>query len=257
MVIDGKKIASDIIERLKRQGAPKGFLAAFIAGDDSESICFLKQKENVANELGVDFRLYKFPKKVSGEEFRKEISKSAADKDCRGIIVQLPLPSGINRNDILAAVPPEKDVDALRGNLVLSPAAGVVEEILKTENFELKNKKAVVVGLGFLVGKPVSDWLKEKCAELYCLDIGSDLSVLKQADLVILGTGQTGLIKPETLKDNVLVIDFGYGTKDGKVSGDFNSMNIPDSIRYTPTPGGTGPVLVAKLFENFLKLSSI
>lgn len=267
MVIDGKKIASEIIERLKKQGAPKGFLAAFLIGDDLASVSFLKQKEKIAKELGVDFRLYKFPENITQDDLRKEILKIVDHKTCGGAIVQLPLPSHINRQYVLNAIPREKDADVLGEralgafyagrNLVLPPAVGVVEEILKAESFELKTRKVAVVGLGFLVGKPISEWLKGRCAEIYLLDVGSDLSVLKQADLVILGTGQAGLMKPEILKDNALVIDFGYGMKDGKASGDFDPINVSDSIRYTPTPGGTGPILVAKLFENFYKLADL
>ena len=255
MVIDGRKIASGIAEQLKKQEVPKVFLAAFIAGDNSASLSFLKQKENMANELKIDFRLYKFLEKISEKEFQKEILKSVADEKCGGIIVQLPLPTGIDRDTILLTIPAEKDVDALRGNLVLPPAAGVVEDILKATGYRIQEIKVAVVGLGFLVGKPVSEWLKGKCAELYCLDIGSDLSVLKQTDMVILGTGRAGLIKSEMLKDNALVIDFGYGNIGGKISGDFDSTNVPDSIYYTPVPGGTGPILVAKLFENFFALA--
>ena len=262
MVIDGKKIAEDIIGRLKKKGAPAKFMAAFLVGGDPASVSFLKRKEKMAKELGVDFRLYGFPGNMSQDDLRNEILKFAADENCGGIIVQLPLPSGINRDAVLAAVPAEKDVDTLRGNLVLPPAAGVVDEILKATSCKIQDKRAAVVGLGFLVGRPISEWLKGKCAELDCLDMGSDLNSptgeLKQADLVILGTGQAGLIKPEMLKDGALVIDFGYGMKDGKISGDLDVLKIENcklKIDYTPTPGGTGPILVAKLFENFYNLA--
>jgi 5,10-methylene-tetrahydrofolate dehydrogenase/methenyl tetrahydrofolate cyclohydrolase len=111
--------------------------------------------------------------------------------------------------------------------------------------------------LGFLVGKPISDWLNGKCKEIYLLDVGSDLGILKNADLVILGVGKTGLVKPEMLKENAFVIDFGYSMEDGKICGDFEppSGHSPSAISYTPTPGGTGPILVAQLFENFYRLT--
>jgi methylenetetrahydrofolate dehydrogenase (NADP+)/methenyltetrahydrofolate cyclohydrolase len=265
MVIDGRKIASEIIERLKKQRMPAKFMAVFLVGEDPASASFLNQKERAAKEIGVDFRPYKFSGNITQDDLRKEILKIVEHKTCGGAIVQLPLPTQINRQYVLNAIPREKDVDVLGEralgafyagrNLVLPPAVGVVGEILKAENFELKTKKVAVVGLGFLVGKPISEWLKGRCAEIYLLDIGSDFSVLKQADLVILGTGQAGLIKPEIVKDNALIIDFGYGMKDGKISGDLDSTKIPGSIRYTPTPGGTGPILVAKLFENFYSIA--
>lgn len=263
MIIDGRKIALGIIERLKKQSVPQVFLAAFFVGDDKNSESFLKQKEKIAKELGVDFRIYKFPENISENDLKEEILKIVSQKECCAAIIQLPLPSNINRQNILNAIPKEKDIDVLSdkslGGNILPPAVGVVEEILKTLNYKLETKKIAVVGLGYLVGQPISKWLKGKCAELYCLDIGSDLAVLKQADLVILGTGQMGLIKPDMVKNDALVIDFGYGMVNGKISGDFGSEllvpGLESLVSYTPTPGGTGPILVAKLFENFYKLN--
>lgn len=266
MVIDGKKIAEGILENLIKSEKPKGFLAVFFVGEDKASESFIKQKEKIAKELGVDFRLYDFPENITQDDLRKEILKIAEHKTCGGAIVQLPLPPHINRQYVLNAIPREKDADVLGErslgafyagrNPVLPPAVGVVEEILRALPQDLKDKKVAVVGLGFLVGKPISEWLKGKCAEIYLLDIGSDLSALKNADLVILGTGQAGLVKPEMLKAGAIVIDFGYGIKNGSISGDFDSAGALDSIHYTPTPGGTGPILVAKLFENFFKLNA-
>ncbi len=424
MVIDGRKIASEILERMEKAGSPKKFLAAFLIGDDPASESFIKQKEKTAKELGIDFRIYRHAMSIDQDDLRSEILKIVGHKTCGGAIVQLPLPPHVNRQYVLNAIPREKDVDVLGEralgafyagrNPVLPPAVGVVEEILerfqqsehhsntanatrtdekivekelsyrlggmffkihdelgrfatekqyadffekslkqsglaykreqpisvserlsnfvdfliedkilidfkakpfvtKEDYFQMKRYlesvnlplglvvnfrsrylkpkrvlnskiqelekdvridsehsnefaslyrlKVAVVGLGFLVGKPISEWLKGRCVELYLLDIGSDLSALKNADLVILGTGQAGLIKPEMLKDDALVIDFGYGMLNGKISGDFDasSFKIQNSkfkISYTPTPGGTGPILVAKLFENFYSLNS-
>jgi methylenetetrahydrofolate dehydrogenase (NADP+)/methenyltetrahydrofolate cyclohydrolase len=266
MTIDGKKIASEISENLKKCGAPNKFLAAFLVGDDAASVSFLKQKERAAKELGIDFRIYRFPEKTTQDELRKEILKITGHKNCGGAIVQLPLPTHINRQYVLNVIPREKDIDVLGEralgafyagrNPILPPAVGVVEEILKRENLELKNKKIAVVGLGFLVGKPISEWLKGKCAEIYLLDIGSDLDILKNADVAILGTGKAGLIKPKMVKENAFVIDFGYSNEnDDKIRGDFEPPASETNITYTPTPGGTGPILVAKLFENFYRLA--
>ena len=110
MVIDGKKIASVILENLKKQGPPKGFLAAFLVGDAPDSVSFLKQKERVAKELGVDFRLYRFPEKTTQDELRKEILEVAGHKTCGGAIVQLPLPAHINAQYVLNAIPDRKSV---------------------------------------------------------------------------------------------------------------------------------------------------
>ena len=273
--ISGKEIAKKIIDNLKSQPKPKRTLAAVLIGSNPASISFLKQKQKIAEELGVEFKIYEFnsEQRTTNNELRTEVEKLAKQEKIGGIIIQLPLPDHINRQDILNIVPQEKDVDVLNEfnqNQILPPAVGVVEEIIRNLKLKIKNYRVAVVGLGFLVGKPISEWLKDKCAELYLLDIGSDFSMLKNADLVISGVGKAGLIKPEMLKDEVIVIDFGYGidhetwsmkhgTKNEKLKiyGDFDASSsmLHASGFYTPTPGGTGPILVAKLFENFYKLN--
>lgn len=265
MIIEGKKIASDIIKELKQLPKPEKFLAAFLVGDEPASISFLKQKEGAAKELGVDFRLYRFPAEISQNELRKEILKIVSHKTCGGAIVQLPLPEHINRQYVLNVIPREKDVDVLGEralgafyngrNPVLPPAVGVVETIIENCKIKIENCRVAVVGLGFLIGKPIANWLMGKVKEIYLLDEGSDLKILKDADIVISGVGKANLFSVKDLKENALVIDFGYSKE--KLIGDFKppSGDLPFSIFYTPTPGGTGPILVAKLFENFYKLN--
>ncbi|MBI5079498.1 bifunctional 5,10-methylenetetrahydrofolate dehydrogenase/5,10-methenyltetrahydrofolate cyclohydrolase, partial [Candidatus Wolfebacteria bacterium] len=187
-----------------------------------------------------------------------------------GVIVQLPLPEHLNNQYILNAIPREKDIDVLSErtigafyagrNPVLPPSVGVVKEIIENCKLKIENLRVAVVGLGFLVGRPTALWLIKKCRELYLLDKESDFKILKQADLVISATGQANLIKPEMLKENAGVIDFGYSPdENGKISGDFD-IQLPITnyqlLRfYTKTPGGTGPILVAKIFENFYRLN--
>lgn len=270
MVIDGKKIAEGILEELKKRPKTKKFFAAFLVGENPASASFLAVKERTAKELGVDFRVYRFPEATTQDKLRKEVLKIAEHARCGGAIVQLPFPGSINAQYVLNAIPREKDIDVLGEralgafyagrNPVLPPAVGVVEAILGSKGVSLDGKKAAIIGLGSLVGKPISVWLEGKVKELYLLDKGSDLSVLKDADIVVCGAGVPQLVKPEMLKDGALIIDFGYGTIAGKTFGDFDAPQQTTNdkplttISYTPTPGGTGPVLVAKLFENFYEL---
>ncbi len=261
MTIDGKKIASEILERLKALPKPKRFLAAVLVGDDASSISFLKQKERTAKELGVDFRLNKFSADISKDDLREEVRKIAAHKTCGGVLVQLPLPNKLDAQYVLNAVPREKDVDVLGEralgafyadrNPVLPPAVGTVEEILKIKTYNLKTSSIAVVGRGLLVGKPIATWLTNKAKELTVFGRNGDLGILKNADLVILGVGHAGLVKSEMLKPGAGVIDFGY---DGG-KGDFDPTGFERGW-YTPMPGGTGPILVAKLFENFYALNT-
>ena len=298
MPIDGKKIAKDILDKLKVLGTPKKNLAAFLIGDDVASFGFLKQKEKIAKELGVDFRLYKLPGDITNDQARAEVRKIAESKSTGGVIVQLPLPEHLNRHYILKAVPREKDVDVLSErslgalyvgrNIVLPPAVGTLEAIIATCDTQLATSTVAIVGLGLLIGKPIANYLMGKTGKLYLLHEGSDLSILKEADLVISGVGIAGLIKPEMLKNGAGVIDFGYsmaqtpprtnadspaqvffGNLGGqaqtnaeikKISGDFDAMSLVAGrvslSFYTPTPGGTGPILVAKIFENFYTLAN-
>lgn len=264
-MVDGKKIAADIIAELKKRPSPGKFLAAILVGENTASISFLNQKKRIADELGVDFRLHKLPEDISQNDLTGEIKMLAADANCGGIILQLPLPSGLDRDGAIESIPLEKDVDALRSALglteapsLLPPAVMVVEAVIRNSKFEIQNSSVAVVGLGFLVGRPVANWAKGKFKDISLLDKGDDLGVLKNADIVVCGTGVPGLIKPEMLKENALVIDFGYGQKDGKSVGDFvpPSPDSSFSILYSPVPGGTGPILVAELFENFYKLNA-
>lgn len=278
--IDGVKIAHDIIEKLKALPKPKKICAAILVDQNPISLNFLRQKERAAKELGIDFKIYRFSEEIKNDDLRKEVGKIALLKRVGGVIVQLPLPDHLNRHYVLNAIPREKDVDVLgeralgafyvERNPVLPPAVGVVDAILTTYNLRPTTLKVAVIGLGFLVGKPIATWLIGKCLEIYLLGRGSDLKILKQADLVISGVGQAGIIKPEMLKENAGVIDFGYSfNENGKISGDFDNSQLSNVSAkgesasggkcqlsfYTPTPDGTGPILVAKIFENFYNLN--
>ncbi len=239
-------------------------------GDDPASVNFLKQKEKVAKELGLEFRLYELPVSITTDKLREDIGHLAKPKNCGGFIVQLPLPETVNRHYALNAIPKEKDVDFLSEtalgafytgrSAVVPPSAGTVEEILKLEHCNLRELKVVMVGAGFLIGKPVGFWLQNKVAELVVLDaeVKELHKKLDEADIVISGAGHPGLFGEEHLKEGATVIDFGFSRgANGKIAGDFDPAGADaKNVHYTKTPGGTGPVLVAKLFENFYSLNS-
>jgi methylenetetrahydrofolate dehydrogenase (NADP+)/methenyltetrahydrofolate cyclohydrolase len=284
MIIDGKTIANEIVNRLRALPKPVKFFGAALVGGDPASLNFLKQKERVAHELGIEFRLHQLPLGMTTDALRAEIGRLAAPKTCGAFIVQLPLPEAINRYYVLNAIPKEKDVDCLseqalgafyteRGKIA-PPSVATVEEILRREHGErggehrddaiapgaLRELKAVVIGAGFLIGKPVGFWLQNRVAELVVLDasVKNIHDKLGDADIVIAGAGHAGLFGAGHLKEGAIVIDFGFTRNaDGKIIGDFDPASADEkNIRYTKTPGGTGPVLVAKLFENFYKLNS-
>ncbi len=269
MVIDGKTIAEGIKERLRRLPKPERFLGAALVGGDPASLNFLKQKERVARELGIEFRLYELPPAISTDGLRAEIGRLARPKNCGGFIVQLPLPPEINRHYALNAIPKEKDVDFLSEPALgafytgrspaVPPSAAAVEEILKLEERDLRDLTVVMAGAGFLVGRPVGFWLQNRVGELVVLDrsVNDFHKRLAGADIVVSGTGHPKLFGAEHLKEGALVIDFGFSRgAGGEISGDFDPAGAEaKGIRYTPTPGGTGPILVAKLYENFYVLN--
>ena len=279
MTIDGREIAQKIIGELKEKDGAwrEKFMGAMLVGEDSASVNFLKQKERVAKELGIDFRLYKAPEKATTDDLRAEIGMLSRPKNCGGFLVQLPLPEQVNKHYVLNAVSKEKDVDCLseqalgafytgRGK-VAPPAVETVAEILRIKyqvssikgDGSLRDLKFILIGAGFLIGKPVGFWLQNKAGEvtIYDSSVKNFHPNLKEADVVISGTGAPNLFSAKDLKEGALVIDFGYSSVDGKICGDFNIEGADEkNIAYTKTPGGTGPVLVSKLYENFWKLNS-
>jgi len=268
MIIDGKAIAAHSIAELKGFPKPDKFFGAVLVGDDAASVNFLKQKERVAKDLGIEFRLYQLPITITTDELRIQITRLAGPKSCGGFIVQLPLPEKINRYYALNGIPKEKDVDLLsesalgkfytERSVIAPPSVGTVEEILKLEHRDLRDLKVVMVGAGFLIGKPVGFWLQNKVSELVVLDaaVRNIHDKLADADIVISGAGQAGLFSAKHLKEGAVVIDFGFNQKAGKITGDFDPEGAEEkNIHYTKTPGGTGPILVAKLFENFYVLN--
>ena len=270
MVIDGKKIAEELLSELKKKPIPQKFLAGVLIGKDLASESFQKLKEETAKKLGVDYRIYHLSDAESSDALRDEVGRIAMQKTCGGILVQLPIPAHLNKQYILNAIPKEKDVDVLgeramgafyadRG-VILPPSVATVEEILKRVKFDLVGKTAAVVGPGFLIGRPIALWLMNRVRELFVLRRGSDYGVLKNADLVISGAGVAGLLKPEMLKHGAGVIDFSYSQNENqKLVGDLDVSALEAGALsfYTPTPGGTGPILVAKLLENCYTLNTL
>jgi methylenetetrahydrofolate dehydrogenase (NADP+)/methenyltetrahydrofolate cyclohydrolase len=275
MIIDGKTIAADLVAALKPKIAalaPKRFLGAALVGEDEISRKFLAQKKKVADELGIDFRLYEIPATVTTDDLRKKIGDLAGSKTCGGFIVQLPLPEQLeNAHYVLNAIPKWKDVDCLSEaalgafytgrHPVVPPAVAVVEELLgQVKHADLRDLTVAVIGAGILIGRPIAFWFQNRVAELMVFDSKSKNlhERLAEADVVISGAGKPGLFSAKHLRKGAIILDFGYGkAPSGKLAGDLDPADAEKKdITYTKTPGGTGPVLVAKLYENFWKLAT-
>lgn len=256
-IINGKEIAQEIISELKQKPRPDKILAAIFVGASRASESFLRQKSKLAGELGIEFKIYQFAEDIPEEALKSNIKSIGDDEMVGGMIVQLPLPPRFNRDNILSALNPAKDLDGLLGK-TKPLAVRVVETVLAKARLDIREKIVAVVGKGLLVGKPVADWLRGKCREIMVFDSKSDLNQIKKADLIITGVGKAGLIKPPMLKPGAGVIDFGFDVASGKIKGDLDNSSFSSSSLlafYTPTPGGTGPILVAELLRSFYQLA--
>jgi methylenetetrahydrofolate dehydrogenase (NADP+)/methenyltetrahydrofolate cyclohydrolase len=236
MIIDGKKIADEILAGLHGDYT----LGVVMNEGDAASDSFVKIKERSARRVGVTI------KRFAPENFDKALL-------CDGVIVQLPLP---NAEALLEKIPPEKDVDAL-GKLpkVLAPVAAAVGEIFARYDIAVANKKAVVVGAGRLVGKPVAQMLRDAGAKVTVVtENQSSLEELKDADIVVLGAGNPGMVVPQMLKEGVVLIDAGTSESEGRVAGDADPACAEVASIFTPVPGGLGPIAVAMIFKNLFAL---
>jgi methylenetetrahydrofolate dehydrogenase (NADP+)/methenyltetrahydrofolate cyclohydrolase len=236
MIVNGREIAEDILKELHGP-----LTLGVIMGTDSASDSFVKMKEKSAARVGVVL------KRFTAEQIDEALL-------CDGVIVQLPLP---NSDELIAKIPPEKDVDALGAHArVYSPVAGAIAEVLAKTRTEVKNKKAVVVGAGRLVGAPAAKLLQELGATVSTItSTHGSLEELKGADIVVLGAGEPGLIKPHHLKPGVVLIDAGTSELAGVLRGDADPACAEVASVFTPVPGGIGPIAVAMIFKNLFKLA--
>ncbi len=269
MYVDGNRIQQELKTALAAKAAAcsvRPALAVVRVGDDLVSRKFTERKQRFGEEAGVRVALLEFDQHITTKALQKEIAAISAREEFQGVIVQLPLPDHINTQKILDTVPLEKDVDVLseeavsafaRGALsVLPPVAGAVKEILARAGIDPKTRSAVVIGRGRLVGVPVATWLCNEGAVPDVIDVRTPdaASVIAEADLIISGAGTPGLIKPESVKQGVVIIDAGTSTAGGELHGDVDPSVEEKASVFTPVPGGIGPVTVAKLFENLFDL---
>jgi methylenetetrahydrofolate dehydrogenase (NADP+) / methenyltetrahydrofolate cyclohydrolase len=271
-ILDGKKLSEEILERLKKETASRQFkptLAVVSVGDDPASKIFIRQKEKACNFVGAGFKFFNFPSNVSYEELKKEVVRISASPEFSGIVVQLPLPLKINAQEILNLIPPEKDVDVLsekslgkfytNNYSVLPPVVGAISHFIEKQKISVRGKNVAIIGAGKLVGFPSSLWFFGQKATVSVLnEFTKNISaVIKNADIIVSGVGKPGLIKGNTVKRGAIIFDVGCGFKNNKISGDVDFKTVSKKAGLiTPVPGGVGPMTVAVLMENLLKLNS-
>ena len=254
VILDGKKLADKILEDSRKEVEKLSpiKLVVVLVGDDPDSLKFIKQKQKAAEKIGIEFKLYKFNLKISNQNLTKEVNKITKDKSVTGIVIQLPLPKHINTQKILSLIPVKKDPDALSVDNFLAepPTASGIIRILKEYNIEVKGKKIVIVGKGRLVGGPLAAIMERFDTNLTVCNIQTKnlhKETLK-ADILVSATGQFHLIKESMVKQKAIVIDAGIN--------DIDFENIKRKASYiTPPTGGIGPMTVAILIDNLIKLA--
>lgn len=271
-IVDGRQIAQSLTERLKREVSQlkaKPILAVVLVGNNQASLTYVRKKQEVAEEIGVKFLLFKFPASITTQQLAGQIREIQKQK-LSGIIVQLPLPESIDKKTVLNQLDPELDVDFLSWvslgklmigeNVLVPPAPGAVLEILRQYKVSIRGKHVVLVGQGDLIGKPLTNILvKQPVTLTICNKDTKDIaSITRQADILITGVGKRNLIRGNMVKSGVVIIDAGTAFHEGKISGDVNFAEVSKKASLiTPTPGGVGPITVAKLLENTVAIAKM
>ena len=270
MVIDGKQLASEIIEELKkeREAIPKKIrLAVVLVGDNPASLSFIKQKEKIAQELNIDFRLYQYPETIKTKELRKKVSEICRVTFNRGVVVQLPLPASINSQVVLNAILTLKDPDILSEKnlggfyvnrlIVLPPVIEAIKFLLKKYQIPIEGKIVLLIGRGQLVGKPAALWFINQRATVIVANSKTQnlMNFTKSADVIVSSAGVPNLITGDLVKEGVVIFDSAVVSEAGKLKGDGDFDSLKDKAALlTPVPGGLGPLTVAFLFKNLLEL---
>ena len=283
-VIDGKALAAETRERVRagvealraRTGVAPG-LGVVLVGEDPASVSYVTAKERALAEAGmrsVDVRL---PEGTGQEELLAVIARLNADPEVHGILVQLPLPRGLDTDAVIAAIAPEKDVDGFTpvnvGRMILGQPCFLpctphgVLRLLERAGARTRGAHAVVVGRSAIVGRPLANLLSRKAPDgdatvTFCHSATPDLGrFTRQADILVVATGRPGTVTAEMVKPGATVIDVGVNRvpdasarRGYRLRGDCDFEGVAQVAgAITPVPGGVGPMTIAMLLENTLR----
>lgn len=272
IILDGKMLRDKIFESLKAKldkMQQKPTLAVILVGENPASQIYVRNKKKTAEKLGINSLSIEYPSDISEEELLNKIKELNSDEKVTAILVQLPLPAHINKNRIIDAILPQKDVDGLTpynlGKLFSGEEPFVypctpkgILLLLDEYNIKLEGKNIVVVGRSNLVGKPVAQMLLKRNATVtMCHSHTKNLSeITKTADIIVSAVGKK-VIGEKMLKSDCVVIDVGiFRDENGKISGDVDFENVSKTAAYiSPVPGGVGPMTIASLMLNTVELA--
>jgi methylenetetrahydrofolate dehydrogenase (NADP+)/methenyltetrahydrofolate cyclohydrolase len=271
MLIDGRKIAQEILKEIKSEVAKLSFQPVFcdvLVGEDPASKQYVGMKAKAAERVGFKFRGANFSADISTPDLIAEIKKISHEPNMCGLIVQLPLPAALNKQPVLDSIDPRIDVDCtgkVNSDLfyegkayVEFPTAAAVMELLNSTKINLAGKKCLVVGFGQLVGRPVSFLLLERGLKVDVARSKTEniLELLREADVIVSAVGKSKLITGDKIKPGSIIVDAGTSESEGGIVGDVDLESVSSIAGFiSPVPGGVGPVTVAKLLFNVLKVA--
>lgn len=271
-MLDGKAMSAELreelalrVQRLKGKGVTPG-LAVILVGDDPASQIYVKNKELGCQQVGIHSVTIRLPETASQAELEAQIDKLNADASIHGILVQLPLPQGLDEAAALARILPEKDVDGfhlLNAGKLFTGQQGVVActpkgamEMLHRTGIDLSGKEAVVVGRSNIVGKPMAMLLlQENATVTICHSRTANLAEhTRRADVLVAAVGKPRFITADMVKPGAIVIDVGINRVDGKVVGDVDFDAVREVAAWiTPVPGGVGRMTITMLLANTIE----
>ena len=277
ILIDGKELAKKTrqnlkleCDELKKEGInPK--LAVIMVGDNPASKVYVKNKSKACQEVGIEYEEYLLDSNIKQEELIKLIKKLNEDKTINGILLQSPIPNGLDINEAFRTIDYKKDVDGFHpmnvGKLALGQDTFVsctpygVMRMFEEYNIDLCGKNVVILGRSNIVGKPLSQCCLNKNATVTICHSKTQNTkkITKEADIVIAAIGKPKFITQDMVKDGAVIIDVGINRdENGKIVGDVDFENVKEKASYiTPVPGGVGPMTIAMLINNVIKAAKI
>ena len=268
-LLDGKSMSAELrseiarrVAAMKERGVTPG-LAVILAGNDPASEIYVRNKGKGCEEVGMLSRTIRMEEGTSQEELEAEIEKLNRDPEIHGILVQLPLPRGLDEQAALARILPEKDVDGfhlINAGHLMTGTEGVIPctpkgalYMIRQTGIDLNGKEAVVIGRSNIVGKPMAMLLlRENCTVTMCHSRTKNLAEhTRRADILVAAVGKAGFVTEDMVKEGAVVIDVGINRVDGKVCGDVDFDRVKDKAGWiTPVPGGVGKMTITMLLSN-------
>ncbi|MCS7309560.1 MAG: bifunctional methylenetetrahydrofolate dehydrogenase/methenyltetrahydrofolate cyclohydrolase FolD [Armatimonadetes bacterium] len=277
-LLDGAAVAARIREELRprvqqlREAGIVPKLSVLLIGDDPASHTYVRMKAKACRSIGIESETFALPRDTSQQEAEELIARLNADESVHGILVQHPVPKGLDEIRLLSCLSPDKDVDGISPASLGALVAGVAKfisctplgivELLDRYQIPIEGQRAVVVGRSIILGKPLALLLLQRNATVtVCHTRTRDLpSVTREADILVAACGRAELITGDMIRPGAVVVDAGYNRVEGR-SGDVGDVHFESASQVasyiTPVPGGVGPMTIAMLLSNTVRAAEM